>query len=77
MVHPTAGDLVKLVIENIEIPEYLVNTYLDLNKNGFNFNYDIGHDYTSTRALEELIENNNFLIHLYLSTANVISPFSW
>lgn len=51
---------VKLVIENIEIPEYLVNTYLDLNKNGFNFNYDIGHDYTSTRALEELIENNNF-----------------
>ena len=51
---------VKLVIENIEIPEYLINTYLDLNKNGFSFNYDIGHDYTSTKALEKLIEKENF-----------------
>lgn len=51
---------VNLVLENTKIPNFIEKTYLDLNKEGFSFNYDIGHDYTDSNKLKELIKNNKF-----------------
>lgn len=51
---------IKLVIENVKIPSFLEKTYLDLNNQGFNFNYDIGHDYTDKSVLKKLNEENDF-----------------
>lgn len=62
---------IKLVIENIIIPPYLEKTYQRLSKEGFNFNYDIGHDHTYNDILKRLSQENkmNFLeFHIHDST---------
>jgi sugar phosphate isomerase/epimerase len=62
---------IKLVIENITIPPYLEKTYKRLIQEGFNFNYDIGHDHTSGDVLKRIMEENEmkFLeFHVHDST---------
>ena len=47
----------KMVIENTDnTPSYQRRTYLDLNKEGFRFTYDIGHDYLSNDILLGLLK---------------------
>ena len=62
---------IKLVIENIIIPPYLEKTYYRLIKEGFNFNYDIGHDHTYYDVLKRISSETkmNFLeFHIHDST---------
>lgn len=62
---------VGLVIENIVIPKYLVNTYKRLKEEGFAFNYDIGHDHTSNDTFKLEILDNDINIkefHIHDST---------
>ena len=47
---------VKFVLENVKTPTFIVNTYVDLVKEGFYFNYDIGHDYTDKNLIFNLID---------------------
>ncbi len=46
----------KLVLENVTIPKFISDTYIELSKHDFYFNYDIGHDYTDNNKLKELFE---------------------
>lgn len=48
---------IKLVIENTNIPNYMIKTYKDLYKAGFKFNYDIGHDDNDNYMLFDIIKN--------------------
>lgn len=64
---------INLVIENVKIPKFLQQAYLDLAKEGFSFNYDIGHDHTSNDCLRTMIEKNHFVFkefHIHDSTQN-------
>ena len=47
---------IKLVLENVKTPKFIQETYNDLLKQGFMFNYDIGHDYTDNNYLFENLE---------------------
>ena len=53
---------VTLVLENTKTPDISIKTYLDLKEAGFNFNYDIGHDYVSGSKLKEMFSKNDFSI---------------
>ena len=62
---------ITLVLENTKTPEFLLKTYLDLQKAGFKFNYDIGHDYVSESKLKNMFSNKSFDIkefHFHDST---------
>lgn len=48
---------IKLVIENTNIPNYMIKTYKDLYEAGFKFNYDIGHDDNDNYMLFDIIKN--------------------
>lgn len=48
---------IKLVIENTNIPNYMIKTYKDLYESGFKFNYDIGHDDNDNYMLFDIIKN--------------------
>lgn len=48
---------IKLVIENTNIPNYMIKTYKDLYEVGFKFNYDIGHDDNDNYMLFDIIKN--------------------
>ena len=49
-----------MVIENTDnIPNYVKRVYLDLNKEGFRFCYDIGHDHLSNDIVFNLIKEVN------------------
>jgi len=48
---------IEMVIENTNIPEYMIKTYNDLFKNDFKFNYDIGHDDNDNYMLLNIIKN--------------------
>jgi sugar phosphate isomerase/epimerase len=47
---------IKMVIENTNIPEYMKKTYLDLSKENFRFNYDIGHDNNDKDMLYNILK---------------------
>jgi superfamily II DNA or RNA helicase len=51
------AEMFTLVLENTKTPDFLLQTYLDLKEAGFNFNYDIGHDYVSGSKLKEMFLN--------------------
>ncbi len=46
---------ITLVLENVKTPNFIQQTYFDLIRNNFNFNYDIGHDYTDKNLICDLI----------------------
>lgn len=48
---------IKMVIENTNIPAYMIKTYKDLYKNNFKFNYDIGHDDNDKYMLLNIIKD--------------------
>lgn len=48
---------IKMVIENTNIPNYMIKTYKDLYKNNFKFNYDIGHDDNDKYMLLNIIKD--------------------
>ncbi|MBE6130704.1 MAG: sugar phosphate isomerase/epimerase [Erysipelotrichaceae bacterium] len=50
---------IELVLENVKTPNFIVNTYIDLVKEGFSFNYDIGHDYIDKNIIIDLIDKHN------------------
>lgn len=53
-----------LVLENVYTPKFILNTYEDLMKEKFYFNYDIGHDAIDGFHILKLVEKNpdmNFL----------------
>ncbi len=47
---------VQLVLENTKTPSFIERTYYDLQKEGFSFNYDVGHDYMENEFLREFYE---------------------
>lgn len=47
---------IKMVIENTNIPNYMIKTYKDLYNNNFKFNYDIGHDNNDNDQLFNIIK---------------------
>lgn len=51
---------IELVLENTKMTDFIEKTYLDLNKENFAFNYDIGHDYTNKEKLKDLFNNTDF-----------------
>lgn len=51
---------VELVLENTKMADFIEKTYLDLYKEGFAFNFDIGHDYTNKEKLKDLFKNKDF-----------------
>lgn len=50
---------IQLVIENTTIPSYLEKCFIELNQNGFSFNFDIGHDNNDNDTLFKLSKSNN------------------
>lgn len=67
------GYNIKLVIENVKIPNFLKQAYKDLNKANFSFNYDIGHDHTSGDVLKDMLLNESFRFeefHIHDSLGN-------
>lgn len=75
---------IEMVIENTNIPEYMIKTYKDLYNNGFKFNYDIGHDDNDNDMLLNIIKDiplefkefhihdgNRKTCHLALSEGNI------
>ena len=53
---------IELVIENIDNAKgatFLMDNFINLNKAGFNFTFDIGHDYVDGSLFYDLIKNNN------------------
>lgn len=50
---------IKLVLENVKTPSFILNTYIDLIKDEFLFNYDIGHDYIDKNVIIDLINKYN------------------
>ena len=48
---------IKMVIENTNIPSYMIKTYKDLYNNNFKFNYDIGHDDNDKYMLLNIIND--------------------
>ena len=52
---------IKMVIENTNIPEYMKKTYLDLSKENFRFNYDIGHDNNDKDMLYNILKEDETL----------------
>jgi sugar phosphate isomerase/epimerase len=59
----TSSYNIGLVIENVALPPFLQNTYLALNSLGFNFCFDIGHDFVDHGHLFELSKHNDFNFH--------------
>lgn len=75
---------IKMVIENTNIPNYMIKTYKDLYNNNFKFNYDIGHDNNDNDQLFNIIktiplqfdefhihDGNKKTCHLALSEGNI------
>ena len=75
---------IKMVIENTNIPNYMIKTYKDLYNNNFKFNYDLGHDNNDNDQLFNIIktiplqfdefhihDGNKKTCHLALSEGNI------
>ncbi len=47
---------IELVLENVYVPNHIQKTYQELWKEGFDFNYDIGHDNNDNDHLQEVLK---------------------
>ena len=45
-----------LVLENVYVPHHIQKTYVELWKEGFDFNYDIGHDNNDGDRLQKVLQ---------------------
>ena len=54
-----------LVLENVYVPNHIQKTYVELWKEGFDFNYDIGHDNNDGDRLQKVLQTTPILFKEY------------
>ena len=75
---------IEMVLENVYVPVHIQRTYIELWKEGFSFNYDIGHDNNDNDRLQNVLQTtpikfkeyhmhdgNGKTCHLTLGTGNI------
>lgn len=56
---------IKMVLENVYVPNHIQKTYIELWQEGFEFNYDIGHDNNDNDRLKAVLEITKIIFSEY------------